>query len=263
MCAAAPQLLAARLGSLAQRSARGRGVGGPLEHHKPTRTKCLNVKAGEQIVQRVTLRAPVHRTYSRRGCQWLVAFAVLGVDDSSSKVPLLLAYSPVARTRERRANQNPKGRADTSARPSSARRYRPASVLRPLARPRSHRLKQASLRDYVAGRRPGHTTKYYSRLRARRRRSPPPSRRPYPSRPGSRPASAASPTLNYLRSDPRFGRRGAARRRPGGPAPRGPACAAWPASGTSRRGPPYNHFVMKQAWDSRTTESRRSIVGEA
>ena len=89
-----------------------------LEHHKPTRTKCLDVKAGQQIVQRETLRAP-HVQPS--GCQWLVAFAVLGVDDSSSKVPLLLAYSPVARTRERRANQNPPKGGRTLARGPLAR----------------------------------------------------------------------------------------------------------------------------------------------
>ena len=37
----------------------------------------------------------------------LVAFTVLGVDDKSSKMPLLLAYSPVAQPRAGRANQNP------------------------------------------------------------------------------------------------------------------------------------------------------------
>ena len=33
----------------------------------------------------------------------LVAFTVLGVDDNSSKMPLLLAYSPVAQPRAGRA----------------------------------------------------------------------------------------------------------------------------------------------------------------
>ena len=37
----------------------------------------------------------------------LVAFTVLGVDDNSSKMPLLLAYSPVAQPQAGRANQNP------------------------------------------------------------------------------------------------------------------------------------------------------------
>ena len=37
----------------------------------------------------------------------LVAFTVLGVDDNSSKMPLLLAYSPVAQPGAGRANQNP------------------------------------------------------------------------------------------------------------------------------------------------------------
>ena len=55
------------------------------------------------------MAAPPARQLPQRGALrgGLVAFTVLGVDDNSSKMPLLLAYSPVAQPQAGRANQNP------------------------------------------------------------------------------------------------------------------------------------------------------------